>query len=260
MCSTGTNFASAMNPMFANWGEKGMNSNWNFPSTFGGFPSTFGGNFPSTFGGNSTNWPMWNNNWSNFGSNWPMGSPMGSNFSSPMGSNWFSEKPSWWNKFYPTIRDASFRPTSMAEFFTFNNPIHTSPMDGSRMLYLCFDVKGFKPEEIKCEVCIKERCITVTACHEVKEKEHTVSRNYTRKFVIPAEYCADLTKCEIKCNLTFDGMLCVEGFLPKMTAEELKTLKEKCPTKSTNAFGAFCPAGFSSIESTFGCAIPIKMN
>jgi len=146
----------------------------------------------------------------------------------------------------------------MAEFFTFMNPIHISPMDGSRMLYLCFDVKGFKPEEIKVEINTKERVITVTATHDVKDKDHSVTRNYVRKFVIPSEYLVDLSKCEIKSHLTFDSLLCIEGCLPKMTAEELKTIKEKCPSKLANNCSAFCPAGFSNFESMYGCTIPVK--
>jgi len=148
----------------------------------------------------------------------------------------------------------------MAEFFTFQTPVHISPMDGSRMLYLCFDVKGFKPEEIKVEVSVKDRCITVLAAHDVKDKDTTVTRNFCRKFVIPSEYLVDLSKCELKCHLTFDGLLCIESVLPKLTAEELKTLKEKCPSKLNNTFGAFCPAGFTNFESMYGCAIPVKTN
>jgi len=224
-------------------------SGWNVPSTFGwNGPSTFGGNFPSAWNVPST-----------FGWNWP--STFGGNIPSAWNapSNW-TDKNSW-NRFNSCIRDAVFRPASMAEFWTFSNPIHVNAFDGSRMLYLCFDVKGFKPEECKVEFSAKDRCVTVTATHDVKEKEHTVTRNYLRKDVIPTEYCADLTKgCELKCHYTFDGLLVIEGFLPKMTAEELKTLREKSPSKLSGMTGAFCPAGFSSIESTFGCAIPIKTN
>jgi len=273
-----------------NWGDKSFASAWNWPSTFGGnFPSTFAGNSPMNFGGNypmnfGGNYPM--NTPMNFGSNWP--STFGGNYGSfPSGWNWpstfggnYGSFPSGWNspstfggnygsfpsswtdknRFNSCIRDAVFRPASMAEFWTFSNPIHVNAFDGSRMLYLCFDVKGFKPEECKVEFTPKDRCITVTAAHDVKDKEHTVTRNYQRKYVVPTDFCADLSKCELKCHYTFDGLLVIEGFLPKMTAEELKALKEKTPSKLSAMTGAFCPAGFSGIESTFGCAIPIKTN
>jgi HSP20 family molecular chaperone IbpA len=214
-------------------------SGWNMPSTFGdnygSFPSAW---YPSTFGANHGSFPSaWNP--STFGGNH---------------SSWTD------NRFNSCIRDAVFRPASMAEFLTFSTPIHVNAFDGSRMLNLCFDVKGFKAEECKVEFSPKERCITVEAKCEVKDKEHTVTRNYLRKYIVPTEFCADLTKCELKCHLTFDGQLVIEGFLPKMTAEELKALKEKTPSKLSHMTGAFCPAGFSSVESTFGCAIPIKMN
>jgi len=187
-----------------------------FPSTnvFGAnFPSTFGANVPSTFGGNYFNAP------STFGAN----------------------VPSWTRHALPCeYRDMPSRPLSIVEYQSLQNPIYINQIDGSRLLHVTFDVKGFKPEEIKVEVIAKERAINVECKTESKvEKEHEVKRSYTRKFVIPEYYACDLTKCEIKSHVTADGLLIVESALPRLSVEELKNLKEKVPTsKSTPFVGA----------------------
>jgi len=190
-----------------------------YPSTnfFGGnFPSTYGANFPSTFG---ANFP------STYGANFP--------------SNLWGEK-SWARHALPCeYRDVPSRPMSVAEYWSFQNPIYIHPVDGSRLLHVTFDVKGFKPEEIKVEINSKERSINVECKSESKvEKEHEVKRSYTRKFVIPEYYSVDLSKCEIKSHVSADGLLIVESVLPRLSVEELKNLKEKVHTKTTTPFVA----------------------
>jgi len=132
------------------------------------------------------------------------------------------------------VRDVTFRPMSMVEYNSFSNPI-TQHDDGSRSLNLCFDVKGFKPEEIKVEVQKKERALVVDAKHEVKEKEHYVYRHFTRRFTIPDDLHVDISKIELKSSLTPEGLLVIEAPLPRLTAEELKALNEKHSAKSSLA-------------------------
>jgi len=196
--------------------------------------------------GPMTNWPM--TNWG-LSSNWMTESTMMP--FSPM----FREMNNWMRHMLPNeMRDVVFRPTNMIEYNTFVNPVSIHP-DGSRHLHLCFDVKGYKPEEVKIEVTPKERCITVEAKHEVKEKDHHVTRHYMRKFVVPEELNVDLTKCNIKSCYTPDGLLVVESILPRITVEELKVIREKTATKTATT-------PYTPIMSPVGHAIsiPIKMN
>jgi len=153
------------------------------------------------------------------------------------------------------IRDVAFRPMSMVEYNTFLQPVTYHP-DGSRALNLCFDVKGFKPEEIKVEVLNKERAIVVEAKHEVKEKEHNVTRHFTRKFIVPEELHIDLSKVELKSCLTPEGLLVIEAVLPRLTVEELKAIREKS-TKSP-MHHTMHPTMESAFNPTV--AIPVKMN
>jgi len=153
------------------------------------------------------------------------------------------------------IRDVVFRPMNVLEYNTFANPIVYHP-DGSRHLHLCFEVKGFKPEEVKIEILAKERAVVVEAKHEVKEKEHTVTRHFLRKFVMPEDVQIDLTKVELKSHLTHDGLLVIESALPRITPEELKAIREK-PTHKTTPYmptGPITPAGHHAVS------IPVKMN
>jgi len=200
-------------------------------NTFGGNPwfNTYGANFPSTFGANP-----WTNT---FGGNAP--STFGGNFPSTFGANFpstFSGAKSWAHHALPCeYRDVPSRPMSIAEYWSFQNPIYTHPVNGSRLLHVTFDVKGFKPEEVKVEINSKERSIIVECKSESKvEKEHDVKRSYTRKFFVPEYCCVDLSKCDIKSHVTADGLLIVESVLPCLSVEELKNLKEKVAhTKST---------------------------
>jgi len=161
------------------------------------------------------------------------------------------------------VRDVAFRPMSMVEYNSFSCPI-TYHADGSRMLNLCFDVKGFKPEEIKVEVLNKERTIVVEAKHEVKEKEHHVTRHFTRRFVLPEELHVDLAKCELKSCLTPEGLLVIESVLPRLSVEELKNIREKPSTKhmmhSMNMPSHPMHSSMHPMHFNPTVAIPIKMN
>jgi HSP20 family molecular chaperone IbpA len=226
-----------------NWNTPSFAGN-NFPSTFEGhFPSTFcsfpwgnntfnrsfEGSFPSTFNGRFEGSFPWSNTFGSFPNTWANNWNTPS-FPSTFGGNNWAEK-SWTRHALPTeYRDVPARPMSVIEYQSLQNPIFVHPIDGSRMLHLCFDVKGFKPEEINVSLNAKERAVVVEAKHDSKDKEHHVTRSFTRKFILPEHFCCDLTKCEIKCNVTADGLLVVESLLPRLTAEELKTLKEKTPS------------------------------
>jgi len=234
-----------------------------------GMPSSYPTNIPSWPMTTPTPmWPsMWTNNWMNPMTNPTMPSPMWNNMlgnvnSTPfnwMNNNWMnstwadaSVSSSWMKHILPReVRDVSFRPMSVIEYETLSNPIRIHPIDGSRSLYLCFDVKGFKPEEVTVSICNKDRSITVEAKHEIKEKEHAVTRTYSRKFCLPEYLCVDLSKCELKSCVTSDGLCVIEGLLPRLTPEELKTLKEKCPSsKGIESTGSFAGG--------LACSIPIK--
>jgi len=159
------------------------------------------------------------------------------------------------------IRDVAFRPMSMVEYNSFSSPI-TYHADGSRMLNLCFDVKGFKPEEIKVEILNKERTIVVDAKHEVKEKEHHVTRHFTRRFVLPEELHIDLSKIELKSCLTPEGLLVIESVLPRLSVEELKTIREKPSTKHMPMMHmpSMMHSSMHPMHFNPTVAIPIKMN
>jgi len=200
------------------------------------------------------------NNWMNQFENQmmhPMAHPMMNQMMHPMGHPMMNHSmKNWMRHSLPReIRDVAFRPMSMVEYNTFMHPV-TFHADGSRTLNLCFDVKGFKPEEIKVEILNKERTIVVEAKHEVKEKEHHVTRHFTRRFVVPEELHIDLSKVELKSCLTPEGLLVIESVLPRLTVEELKAFREKQSTKSP-----MTPM-HHSMESAFNptVAIPIKMN
>jgi HSP20 family molecular chaperone IbpA len=249
------------------------------PSTWGSWPSANWS--PMT---NWTNWPM--TNWANspmtpFPSSFPMPSyPMPS---FPMTNELFPSHPSTMSHMHPStmspmpfehmshrmhemnnwmrhslpreVRDVVFRPMNMIEYNSFVNPIQYH-QDGSRSLHIAFDVKGFKAEEVTVSILPKERCVFVEAKHEVKEKEHHVTRVYSRKFVLPEDLHIDLSKTELKSIMTPDGMLVVEALLPRITVEELKAIREKTPSKTT----PYMPTGMTNVGGVFGpvISIPIK--
>jgi len=157
--------------------------------------------------------------------NFPTPSPSWTGAASP--AAWTGAGPSSW--FGPYSRFVAhelnyvpFRPTSMFEFYSLSNPIRYD-RDGNRLLSLVYDLKGFKPEEINLTCLPKERTIVVEASHEVKDlKEHNVKRTYSRKYILSEDIKVDLSKVEIKCNFTNEGLLVIEAVLPRATPEELK--------------------------------------
>jgi len=243
-----------------------------FPGNhFGGAFNAYPGNFENSWANNWASSPStgpWSNNWSSW-AHPEACNTVGHGFA---GCPWFptSAAPSFFNgpsdfagthsypwaprgSFYPgfdastswaaekasrhvlprEIRDVAFRPLNMVEYKTLSNPIKVHPVDGSRHLHVCFDVRGFKAEEVTVAVNNKERSITIDAKHESKDlKEHFISRVYHRKFVIPEHYgSVDLSKVELKSYLSFDGLLVVDGVLPRLTVEEFNKVKS-CPTKT----------------------------
>jgi len=220
-----------------------------FESMGANWPMTNWG--PSSNWGPSCNWPM--SNWGPM-TNWM--TPFSGEFSGfPFGGHNMSTMNNWMRHMLPNeMRDVIFRPANVVEYNTFVNPVSIHP-DGSRHLHLCFDVKGYKPEEVKIEVTPKERCITVEAKHEVKDKDHHVTRHYLRKFYVPEELSVDLSKCNIKSCYTPDGLLVVESVLPRITIEELKAIKDKTATKITTPY-----TPTMSAVGGHAISIPVKMN
>jgi hypothetical protein len=167
--------------------------------------------------------------------NWPV------NYNTFGGVNTSTTSPVMGSHLY----NINFRPTCPIEFYTLTNPIRVLDREGNRQLWLCFDLRGYKPEEINVTLNKTERCIVVEATHENKEgKEHQIMRKFYRKFALPETLAkVDITKCELKSCFTPEGLLVVECFLPKMTVEEIA----KCPIM-TRAFTT--PYG---VEGYFGC-------
>jgi hypothetical protein len=129
-----------------------------------------------------------------------------------------------------------FRPTTEIEFYCLTNPIRVLDREGNRMVWLCFDMRGFKPEEICCTMNKAERSIVIEATHDAKDgKEHHVTRKFYRKFCFPETLAkVDCTKCELKCFLNSTGMLVVECMLPKMTTEEMTKMTPSMMTMSAS--------------------------
>jgi HSP20 family molecular chaperone IbpA len=152
------------------------------------------------------------------------------------------------------ICNVNCRPTNMTEFYCLTNPIRVLDREGNRQIYLCFDMKCFRPEEVQVTLNKTERCILIEATHEVKDcKEHQVTRKFVRKVQLPQSLSkVDLTKCELKCCLNVEGQLTVECPLPKMTPEEIKCE----PTLSKQVYSPyqhFCPTVPSNPVNTKVC-------
>jgi HSP20 family molecular chaperone IbpA len=182
---------------------------------------------PYSFGGRANNW---------FNPSNSINSSL-----SPLSSN-------WWNNTVNTLCNVAFRPSNPIEFYCLTNPIRVLDREGNRCMWLCFDLRGYKPEEITVTMNKAEKCIIVEATHEVKEgKEHHVMRKFYRKFAFPETLAkVDFAKCELKSYLTADGMLTVECPLPKMTTEEIA----RCPVMSRN----FTAAPFAApYNNYYGC-------
>jgi len=122
------------------------------------------------------------------------------------------------------IRDVNFRPSSMNEYNTFTHPI-TYNDDGTRQLRLCYDVRGFKPEEVNVQILSNEKAIIVDAKHEVNEPDHQVMRHFSRRYVLPDSLHVDLAKIQPRSILTPEGNLFIEAQLPRLTIEEMNALR-----------------------------------
>jgi len=125
--------------------------------------------------------------------------------------------------------DLNFRPSSISEYDTLTSPITVNP-DGSRALRLCYDVRGFKPKEVKVNVLSKDNLIVVEGKHELKEKGHHIMRQFARSFALPENLKVDLSKTKMKSCMTPGGELVIEADLPRLSDEELKALGDKLST------------------------------
>jgi len=137
--------------------------------------------------------------------------------------------------FHQELAAQPSRPASVIEHYSLMHPIRVDT-HGNRWLNLCFDLRSYKPEEIKVELNSKERCIQIDASHEVKDSaEHYIKRHYARKFFLPAELGnCDLTKLQLNTHLTHDGLLELESALPKVTEEQARQMNLHTPMNSYN--------------------------
>jgi HSP20 family molecular chaperone IbpA len=113
------------------------------------------------------------------------------------------------------------RPASMLESYSLANPIRCDA-EGNRWLSCNFELRSYKPDEIKVTLDAKNRFLNVEAQHEVKDKEHYVKRSYSRKVFIPEDVKVDLAKLDVKSCLSKEGVLSVEAALPKLSLEEAR--------------------------------------
>ena len=153
------------------------------------------------------------------------------------------------NKPYSTeLCNFPSRPSSLLEHYSFLNPIRID-VNGNRWLNCCFDLRSFKPEEIKVTLSTIERCIHVEAQHEVKDtKEHYVRRHYNRKWFIPEDLKVDLKQLELKSYLTTEGLLYVEAPLPKMSPEEMSLWEKRTITHPYGTHFGFAPISTTNIN------------
>ena len=92
------------------------------------------------------------------------------------------------------------------EEWSMDNPI-VKDDDGSQKLQLQFDLRHFKPEDIKLK--IKDGQLSVQAKSEQGEEGSKILREYYRQLTLPEE-----VKVEDMKSLFQDGMLTVEAPLP----------------------------------------------
>ncbi|XP_070509261.1 protein lethal(2)essential for life-like [Chironomus tepperi] len=75
---------------------------------------------------------------------------------------------------------------------------------------VAFDVSSFKPEEISVKV--KDRDVIIEAKHDEREDEHGfISRQLTRKFILPDEYDPDT----ISTYINADGKMTIKALKPQ---------------------------------------------
>jgi hypothetical protein len=144
------------------------------------------------------------------------------------------------------------RPGNFAECASCQNPVCYDNA-GNRWLRLCFDLRGFRPDECCVTLDAKNRCICVEANHDCSENTFSIKRNYNRKCCFPEEFKIDFSKCDFKCWLGNDGVLVVEAPLPGLSLEEARFWT---PTGSAFPFQNITP--FPSYTSPFGAnAYPV---
>jgi HSP20 family molecular chaperone IbpA len=115
------------------------------------------------------------------------------------------------------------RPANLMEHCTLLQPIRVDH-EGNRCLNCCFDLRGYKPEEINVTLNSKERCLNIEANHEIKHQQHYIKRHYSRKVRFPEDLKVDLSKLELKTCLNNEGLLCIEAALPRLSLEEARTM------------------------------------
>jgi heat shock protein beta-1 len=87
---------------------------------------------------------------------------------------------------------------------------------GNRHLSLKFDVRKFKPEEIKIRS-FDENKLEVSAKHEVKSDNHQIYREFRRVCTLPE----GVTLESLESHVHPDGILSIEAPLPPEAAEEI---------------------------------------
>jgi len=177
-----------------------------WPTTYGAYPWANYERFPSTW----SNWTGYPSTFERFPTTWGT-FPGAERFYGNTFNRW--ARPATCPINNTSLCSTTFRPSSEVEWFTLTNPIRCFE-DGTRGLWLCFDLRGYKPEEVCVSINKTERCVIVEASHDIKE--HGVSRKFYRKWALP-EYMSkmDITKIEFKSFFGPDGLFYVEGVLPR---------------------------------------------
>jgi len=183
---------------------------------FGAYPGSFGGF--GGFGGFGSNWLA-----PSFPGSYGAVTPFGGNFGAPFGGNFNRMFRDLEKTFNSELNLHPSRPASYLEHYSLVNPIRFDA-DGNRWLNCYFDLRSYKPEEVSVTLDTKNRFLNVEATHEVKDKEHYIKRNYSRKVYIPEDLKIDLSKLELKSALNNEGLLCVEAALPRLSLEEARTV------------------------------------
>ena len=112
-------------------------------------------------------------------------------------------------------------------------------MEKEKDFSMSFDVSSFKPEEISVKV--KDRDVIIEAKHEEREDEHGfISRQLTRKFILPDEYDPDT----VSTYLNADGKMTIKALKPRPDIEvkeriiPIKRLSESDGQQDKEVMGA----------------------
>lgn len=122
----------------------------------------------------------------------------------------------WFEEPLPISYRSSFRPPRyccplLSHADRKNNLKPSEQKEADKHFQLALDVSSFKPEEISVKV--KDRDVFIEAKHEEREDEHGfVSRQFTRRFMLPDEYDPDT----ISTYLNADGKMTVKALKPKV--------------------------------------------